>query len=161
MRQRLIAALKVLSKRTQEIHNNELKTAIHDWVKKWRPAKLLKLHKESPEVFKDLPKGPNKPLYRYIGMTPAQLDKMIDGKSFKCKRDLESWSTSEDIRSDFVEAGKKHIVTFKKTIKPQDRLVHIPEVELGFKDSDFSNEGEVITVCQSVSEDDVVKILPA
>jgi hypothetical protein len=163
MNPHLIAALKhIIAKKLFNIHDLDLKEALFDWVKKWRPSKLLKLYSSSPEVFDDLPKGPKKPLYREVALRPKTLDDLIEGKSFRCKRDIESWSIDKRIRSEMHEKGSpRHQVVFKKNIPSEDRLVFIPDVELGFKASDFSNEGEVITLCQTVTAKDIVRILPA
>jgi len=159
----LIAALKnvVAKKKLFEVYDNELRLALIEWVHSWKPAKLLKLFQSDPKVFDELPKGPNKPLYRQIALKPKQLDDLIAGKSFRCKREIESWSTSKDIRSDFATGDKNHHIVFKKNIPDKERLAYIPDLALDFKDSNFSNEGEVIALCQTVTEKDVFRILPA
>jgi len=151
---------KVIAKDLRHV-SNELTKALYAWVKLWKPKQLLDLYREHKSLFKDLPKGPNTDLYRMVSVKTNLLDSLLNGGALNCKRDLESWSTSKRIRSDFAKSDTFHQIVFKKKVPAAQRIAYIPEISLGFNAADFANEGEVITTCQSLSAKDIWRISPA
>lgn len=139
----------------------DLEKALYSWVKLWKPKKLLDLYEQSPERFAKLPKGNKSILYRQISLPAKMFDKLLSGSKIKGKRALESWSEKQNISSEFTAKRNDFIVTFKKNIPKDQHVVHVPSISLGFNNSNFKNESEVITLAQTLTKKDIFSILPA